>query len=156
AWERPVIDDINAAPDYGDEPPIACSSSIMTVDGARFACGGTPGHGGKHTFSAGGKGTLPKMHVEWDDERAARQRQRATPGAAGRGEGEPPRRVSGEPSGGGRGVAGADCARLDGEFMALADAYTRAALAARERPAAPGGSVLRKRVADVAHGLERA
>lgn len=64
-----MTDDINAAPDYGDEPPIACLSLIVVL-GAQFDCGGTPGHAGLHTFDANGRGILPKMHVEWTDEQA--------------------------------------------------------------------------------------
>lgn len=44
-----MIDDINAEPDYGDEPPFACSS-VAVLDGEAFACGGTPGHAGKHRY----------------------------------------------------------------------------------------------------------
>jgi hypothetical protein len=44
-----VIDNINAVPDYGDEPPFACST-VAVVDGDAYACSGTPGHAGKHTF----------------------------------------------------------------------------------------------------------
>lgn len=44
-----MTDDINAQPDYGDEPPFACSS-VAVLDGEAFACGGTPGHAGKHRY----------------------------------------------------------------------------------------------------------
>ena len=44
-----MIDNINGAPDYGDEPPFACSTVAM-VDGDAYACSGTPGHAGRHTF----------------------------------------------------------------------------------------------------------
>jgi hypothetical protein len=61
-----VIDNINAEPDYGDEPPAACSSRVfLGRDG--FACGATPGHAGKHGYR------LPWVTIEWDGraERAA-------------------------------------------------------------------------------------
>lgn len=61
-----MIDDINAAPDYGDEPPIACFSSVF-LGRDSFACGGTPGHGGKHGYR------LPWVTIEWDGKDAATQ-----------------------------------------------------------------------------------
>jgi len=54
-----VIDDINAEPDYGDEPPLACSSRVFLGHDS-FACGGTPGHAGKHDYR------LPWVTIEWD------------------------------------------------------------------------------------------
>jgi hypothetical protein len=50
--------------------PEACPSAVE-VCGARFACGGTPGHAPRHYFRAGGHGTLPKVSIEWDDDQAA-------------------------------------------------------------------------------------
>lgn len=61
-----MIDDINAEPDYGDEPPCACFSRVFLGHDS-FACGGTPGHVGKHGYR------LPWVTIEWDGraERAA-------------------------------------------------------------------------------------
>jgi hypothetical protein len=64
-----VIDNINAEPDYGDEPPFACSS-VAVFDGNAFACGGTPGHADKHRYL-----------IEWDSQGAlAAQEPHAAPG----------------------------------------------------------------------------
>jgi hypothetical protein len=61
-----LIDNINAEPDYGDEPPACCLSRVF-LGRDSFACGGTPGHGGKHGYR------LPWVTIEWDGraERAA-------------------------------------------------------------------------------------
>jgi hypothetical protein len=72
-----VTGNINAEPDYGDEPPAACSSRVfLGRDG--FACGATPGHAGKHGYR------LPWVTIEWDGraERAAiaAQETHAAPG----------------------------------------------------------------------------
>ena len=59
-----MTDDINADPDYGDEPPASCFSRVfLGRDG--FACGGTPGHGGRHGYR------LPWVTIEWNGEDSA-------------------------------------------------------------------------------------
>lgn len=51
---------INAGPDYGDEPPGACLSRVFLGHDS-FACGETPGHAGnKHYYR------LPWVTIEWD------------------------------------------------------------------------------------------
>ena len=66
-----MIDNINAEPDYGDEPPFACLF-VAVHDGEAFACGGTPGHAGKHRYL-----------IEWDGQGdLAAQDARPAPGDA--------------------------------------------------------------------------